>query len=144
MFFFLIFHFFSYLPFFLLDSLHVFCLYFSFINIWAHSILHTFIAGNCGDPRARPDSIGRFEPKPGTPPYHYITLSKTCGSDFNLGQAHKHLHLTKCIYNEGIPCLFKMIYKIDVQSSNCFYKISMFKNNGVNAYVGAYSAFLSL
>ena len=32
-----------------------------------------------------------------------------------------------------------MIYKIDVQSSNYFYKISVFKRNGVNAYVGAYS-----
>ena len=27
---------------------------------------------------------------------------------------------------------------MNVQSSNCFYKISMFKRNGVNAYVGAY------
>ena len=32
-----------------------------------------------------------------------------------------------------------MIYKIDVQSLNYFYKISMFKRNGVNAYVRAYS-----
>ena len=38
----------------------------------------------------------------------------------------------------------KMIYKMDVQSSNCFHKISMLKNNGVNSYVGAYSAILSL
>ena len=48
-------------------------------------------------------------------------------------------------YNEGVPCLIKMIYKMDVQSSNCFYKISMFKKRyGVNAYVGTYSAILSL
>ena len=33
----------------------------------------------------------------------------------------------------------QMIYKMDVQSSNCFYKISMFKRNGVNAYDRAYS-----
>ena len=32
-----------------------------------------------------------------------------------------------------------MIYKIDVQSSNYFYKISVFKRNGVNAYVRTYS-----
>ena len=96
----------------------------------------------------RPDLIGGSELDPGcsvtTISLYQNHLSKTRGSDFNLGQAHKHLHLTKCIYNEGIPYLFKLIYKIDFQSSNCFYKISMFKNNGVNAYVGAYSAILSL
>ena len=32
-----------------------------------------------------------------------------------------------------------MVYKMDVQSSNCFYKISMLKKNGLNAYVEAYS-----
>ena len=31
-----------------------------------------------------------------------------------------------------------MIYKIDVQSSNYFYKISVFKRNGVNSYVRTY------
>ena len=46
--------------------------------------------------------------------------------------------------NEGVPSLFKMVYKMDVQSSNCFYKISMFKRNGVNAHVEAYSKILSL
>ena len=53
--------------------------------------------------------------------------SNLCRSDFNLGQAHKRLHLTKCIYSEGILCLFKLIYKIDIQSSKCFSKISKFK-----------------
>ena len=59
-----------------------------------------------------------------------FSFSNLCESDFNLGRAHKHLHLTKYIYYEGNPCPFKMIYKIDVQSSNCFYKISMFKTMG--------------
>ena len=75
-----------------------------------------------------------------------------CGSGFNLGQAHKHL-LIQCnsfikahnitfiqMYNfyKGISSHFKMIYKMDVQSLNCFHKISMFKRNRVNAYDGAY------
>ena len=58
--------------------------------------------------------------------------SNLCGSDFNLGQAHKHLHLTKCIYSEGILCLFKLIYKIDIQSLKCFFKISKFKKKTWN------------
>ena len=58
--------------------------------------------------------------------------SNFCGSDFNLGQAHKHLHLTKCIYSEGILCLFKLIYKIVIQSSKCFCKISKFKKKTWN------------
>ena len=58
--------------------------------------------------------------------------SNLCGSDFNLGQAHKHLHLTKCIYSESILCLFKLIYKIDIQSSKCFCKISKFKKKTWN------------
>ena len=65
------------------------------------------------------------------------------GSDFKIGQAHKHL--TKYIYNEGILCLFKMVYKIDIQSSKCFYKISKFKKkHDMNVQVGAYSAIPSL
>ena len=58
--------------------------------------------------------------------------SNLYGSDFNLGQAHKHLHLKKCIYSEGILCLFKLIYKIDIQSSKCFCKISKFKKKTWN------------
>ena len=58
--------------------------------------------------------------------------SNLCGSDFNFGQAHKHLHLTKCSYSEGILCLFKLIYKIDIQSSKCFCKISKFKKKTWN------------
>ena len=33
--------------------------------------------------------------------------SYLCGSDFKIGQAHKHLHLTKYIYNEGIQAFSK-------------------------------------
>ena len=113
---------------------------------------------HCGDPRAQPDPIGGSEPKPrghpteainqirlSNPFIKYISFSILCGSDFNLGQAHKHLYLTKYIYNEGILCLFKMIYKIDIQSSKCFYKISKFKKkHDMNAQVGAYSEIPSL
>ena len=43
--------------------------------------------------------------------------------------------MQKYNYYKGISSLFKMIYKIDVQSLNCFYKISIVKKkNGVNAY----------
>ena len=59
--------------------------------------------------------------------------SNLCGSDFNLGQAHKHLHSTNCIYSEGILYFFKLIYKIDIQSSKCFRKISKFKKKTWNA-----------
>ena len=33
--------------------------------------------------------------------------SYLCGSDFKIGQAHKHLHLTKYIYNKGIQAFSK-------------------------------------
>ena len=52
--------------------------------------------------------------------------------------------LQKYNFYKSISSLFKMIYKMDVQSSNCFYKISMFKRNGVNAYVGEYFSIISL
>ena len=96
----------------------------------------------------QPNPIGGSEPKlRGCPAeaINQICLSNTFhsqifyGSGFNLGQAHKQLHLTKYIYKEGIPCLFKMIYKIDIQSLKCFCKISNFKkNHDMNAQVGAY------
>ena len=44
--------------------------------------------------------------------------SNLCGSDFNLGQVHKHLHLTKCIYNEGIQA-----FSNDLQNKYSEYKI---------------------
>ena len=66
--------------------------------------------------------------------------SYRCGSDFKIGQAHKHLHLTKYINNEGIEAFSKLFTKIDVHSSNCFYKISISKRkHEMNAHVGAYS-----
>ena len=65
--------------------------------------------------------------------------STLCGSDFNLGQAHKHL--TKYIYNEGIQA-----FSNDLQNRyseyKCFFKISKLKKktkHGMNAHVGAYS-----
>ena len=58
--------------------------------------------------------------------------SNLCGSGFNLGQTHKHLHSTNCIYCEGILYIFKLIYKIDIQSSKCFCKISKFKKKTWN------------
>ena len=33
--------------------------------------------------------------------------SYICGSDYKIRQAHKHLHLTKYIYNEGIQSFSK-------------------------------------
>ena len=67
--------------------------------------------------RTRAGAIGVATPEPGptrladlnrnpeTLGYHYITLSKTSGSDFNLGQAHKHLQIqcnsfTKYAFNQ--------------------------------------------
>ena len=39
--------------------------------------------------------------------------------------AHKHLHFTKCNYNEGILCLFKRYTKQNINSKNYFvHKIS--------------------
>ena len=102
--------------------------------------------------------------------FHYITLSKSfikntqrcfCsqifaeaisiwGKPINIYKFYaipRPINITfiqKYNFYKGISSLFKMIYKIDVQSSNCFYKISMLKKNGVNVYVGAYSAILSL
>ena len=55
--------------------------------------------------------------------------STLCGSDFNLGQAHKHL--TKYIYNEGIQA-----FSNDLQNRyseyKCFCKISKFKKKTWN------------
>ena len=96
---------------------------------------------------------------------HFINASvfilKPLQKRFQFGQAYKHLQIQNAVYNiictfqcgkpiniafiqkynfhKGISSLFKMIYNIDVQGSNCFYKTSMFKRNGVNAYDGAYS-----
>ena len=63
---------------------------------------------------------------------------------FQMGRLINITFIQKYNYYKGKLSLFKMIYKIDIQSSNCFYKISMLKKNGVNAYVGAYFAILSL
>ena len=50
---------------------------------------------------SRPDPFWRIRTESGMPCYHSVTpKSNLCGSDFNLGQAHKHL--TKYIYIEGI------------------------------------------
>ena len=46
--------------------------------------------------------------------------------------------MQKYNYYKGISSIFKMIYKIDVQSLNCFYKYQLLKKNGVNAYNEAY------
>ena len=82
---------------------------------------------------------------PGTPGRNHLSNTFGCGRDFNLRQAHKHLQIQKYRYYKGISSLFKMIYKIDNQSSNCFYKISIFKRkHGVNACFGAYFAVPSL
>ena len=80
--------------------------------------------GSCGDPRARSDPVGGSEPKPRG---HLVTivslyqnhLSNTRRSNFKLGRAHKNL--TKYIYNEGIPSLFKMVvseFKLFLQNIN--------------------------
>ena len=53
---------------------------------------------HCGDPRARSDPVGGFESKPWGRPVttqslYQNHLSNTHGSNFNLGQAHKHLQI---------------------------------------------------
>ena len=103
----------------------------------------------CSDPQTRPEPVGGSQRKPRDvqpkPFIKYISFSNLCGRDFNLGQAHKHLQIQKYRYYKSISSLFKMIFKIDIQSSNYFYKISIFKRkHGVNACVGEYSVVLSL
>ena len=44
--------------------------------------------------------------------------SYLCGSDFKIGQAYKHLHLTKYIYNEGIQA-----FSNDLQNRYSEYKV---------------------
>ena len=59
-------------------------------------------------PLSRPDLLGRIRIESGMPlkSLHH-SKSYLCGSDYKIGQAHKHLHLTKSIYNEGIQTFSK-------------------------------------
>ena len=94
-------------------------------------------------PLSRPDSLGRIRTEFWMPlkSLHH-SKSYLFGSDYKIGQAHKHLHLKKSIYNEGIQAFSKLFTKIDVQSANCLYKISISKRtHEMSAHVGAYSEF---
>ena len=66
---------------------------------------------DCSDPQTRPDPVGESESKPGDarpkPFIEYILFSNLCGSDFNLGQAHKHLQIQKYRYYKGISSPFQ-------------------------------------
>ena len=65
------------------------------------------IKGNVA-PLSRPDLLGRIRTETGMPlkSLHH-SKSYLCGSDYKIGQAHKPLHLTKSIYNEGIQAFSK-------------------------------------
>ena len=69
----------------------------------------TCVKGITVAPLFQPDSIGGSEPDPGcsvtTISLYQNHLSKMCESDFNLGQAHKHLQIqynsfTKYAFNQ--------------------------------------------
>ena len=75
-----------------------------------------FSEGVCCNRRARPDPVGGSKPKPRGRPaedINQIRLSNTFHSQIfaevisKFGQAHKHLHLTKYIYNEDIQAFSK-------------------------------------
>ena len=59
-------------------------------------------------PLSRPDPLGRIRTESGMP-QKSLNHSKSylCGSDYKIEQAHKHLYLTKSIYNEGIQAFSK-------------------------------------
>ena len=59
-------------------------------------------------PLSRPDPLRRIRTESGMPlkSLHH-SKSYLCGSDYKIGQAHKHLHLTKSLYNEGIQAFSK-------------------------------------
>ena len=59
-------------------------------------------------PLSRPDPLGwiRTESRMPLKSLHH-SKSYLCGSDYKIGQAHKRLHLTKTIYNEGIQAFSK-------------------------------------
>ena len=59
-------------------------------------------------PLSRQDPFERIQTESGMP-LKSLNHSKSylCGSDFKIGQAHKNLHLTKYIYNEGIQAFSK-------------------------------------
>ena len=59
----------------------------------------------------------------------YIILGFRLRESIFKWEAHKHLHFTKCNYNEGILCLFKRYTKQNINSNfNYFvYKISHVK-----------------
>ena len=84
-------------------------------------ILLSFLFQKCRDPNLRLDPKDGSEPEPGLLRRfhlsyqniylcHFVIRFQLRGSIFKW-EAHKHLHFTKCNYNEGILCLYKMIYK---------------------------------
>ena len=55
-----------------------------------------------------PTRLGGSEPSPGCHKNHSIILNHIFAeANTKIGQAHKHLHLTKSIYNEGIQAFSK-------------------------------------
>ena len=57
---------------------------------------------------SRPGPLGRIRTESGMPlkSLHH-SKSYLCGSNYKIVQAHKHLHLTKSIYNEGTQAFSK-------------------------------------
>ena len=86
-------------------------------------------------PGDQPDLFGRIRTETsGMPCYHSITQNHIFAE--GITKMGKPIN----IYFEGIQAFSKRFTKIDVQSSNCFYKISISKRkHEMNAHVGAYS-----
>ena len=73
-----------------MELVYVFC------NPLLQNIVHV-------GPHSRPDPFGRIRTESEMPYYHSITQNHIFAEAISkFGQAHKHLHLKKYIYNEDI------------------------------------------